>query len=123
VNAEFDWWLLFVGIAVGAGLVWFVLGEMRRRQEDIEADELPRQALWLSAAMADDGWTVPPEATTRLLELQREYLAAPPPDEPGQSWPAMTGSADGTGVSTSVSDTPNDAPASAVDTEGAGPTQ
>ena len=123
MNAEFDWWLLFVGIAVGAGLVWFVLGEMRRRQEDIEADELPRQALWLSAAMADDGWTVPPEATTRLLELQGEYLAASPPDEPGQSWPAMTGSADGTGVSTSVSETPKDVPASAVDTEGAGPTQ
>ena len=24
VNAEFNWWLLIVGLVVGAGLVWFV---------------------------------------------------------------------------------------------------
>ncbi len=82
VNAEFDWWLLFVGIAVGAGLVWFVLADSRRHQDEIDADELPREALWLSSALADDGWDVPPEATERLLRLQRDYLAAPPPDAP-----------------------------------------
>jgi len=154
VNAEFDWWLLFVGIAVGAGLVWFVLAESRRHQEEIDTDELPRQAAWLSAALGDDGWTVPPEATGRLLELQREYLAAPPPDPPeaaatsiapaagslpaeaagsvrpdasagpaGQMAPAITGSAAGTEVPTSVSETPNEVPGSASATEGAGPTQ
>ena len=67
VNAEFDWWLLFVGIAVGAGLVWFVLADSRRHQEEIEADEVPREALWLSTTLAEDGWDVPPEAVERLL--------------------------------------------------------
>jgi hypothetical protein len=80
VNAEFNWWLLIVGIVVGAGLVWFVLADSRRRERDIDAEELPREALWLSTSLADEGWSVPPEATERLLRLHRQYLEAPPPD-------------------------------------------
>jgi hypothetical protein len=82
VNAEFNWWLLIVGLVVGAGLVWFVVMDSRRRDEDIDAEELPREALWLSARLTEDGFDVPPEATERLLLLHREYLAAPPPDAP-----------------------------------------
>ena len=82
VNAEFNWWLLIVGLVVGAGLVWFVVLDSRRRETDIDADEREREAVWLSAVLADEGWDVPPEATTRLLELHRRYLEAPPPDEP-----------------------------------------
>ena len=93
MNAEFDWWLLFVGIAVGAGLVWFVLADSRRRQEDIEGDEEPREALWLATTLADDGWDVPPEAVERLLRLQRDYLAAPPPDAAPAPEPAVPATA------------------------------
>ena len=50
VNAEFNWWLLIVGLVVGAGLVWFVLADPRRREVDIDAEERPREAAWLSAA-------------------------------------------------------------------------
>lgn len=82
VNAEFNWWLLIVGLVVGAGLVWFVVMDSRRRDEDIDAEELPREALWLSAQLGEDGYDVPPEATERMLLLHRDYLAAPPPDEP-----------------------------------------
>jgi hypothetical protein len=81
VNAEFNWWLLIVGLVVGAGLVWFVVQEARRRDQDITATERPQEAAWLSAALADEGWDVPPEAADRLLELHRRYLEAPPPDE------------------------------------------
>jgi hypothetical protein len=80
VNAEFNWWLLIVGLVVGAGLVWFVVQEARRREVDVTATERPQEAAWLSAALADDGWDVPPEAADRLLELHRRYLEAPPPD-------------------------------------------
>jgi hypothetical protein len=80
VNAEFNWWLLIVGLVVGAGLVWYVLMDARRRESDVADDERPREAAWLSATLADEGWDVPPDAATRLLELHRAYLEAPPPD-------------------------------------------
>lgn len=82
VNAEFNWWLLIVGLVVGAGLVWFVLTDSRRREVDIEERERPLEAAWLSRRLADEGHVVVPEAVDRLLELHREYLEAPPPDEP-----------------------------------------
>ena len=81
VNAEFNWWLLIVGLVVGAGLVWFVVLDSRRREVDIDDAERPREAAWLSAVLADEGYDVPAEAADRLLELHRRYLGAPPPDD------------------------------------------
>ena len=80
VNAEFNWWLLIVGLVVGAGLVWYVLMDARRREADLDATERPREAAWLSATLGDEGWDVPPEAVERLLVHHRAYLEAPPPD-------------------------------------------
>ncbi len=80
MNAEFNWWLLIVGLVVGAGLVWYVLMDSRRRDVDVTTAERPREAAWLSATLADEGWDVPPEAAERLLDLHRAYLDAPPPD-------------------------------------------
>ena len=80
MNAEFNWWLLIVGLVVGAGLVWFVVLDSRRREVDIDDAERPREAAWLSAVLADEGYDVPAEAAERLLELHQRYLSAPPPD-------------------------------------------
>ena len=85
VNAEFNWWLLIVGLVVGAGLVWFVLMDTRRRDVDVDETERPREALWLSRMLADEGHEVSPEAAERLLLLHRSYLEAPPPDDPRPS--------------------------------------
>ncbi|MEX2184985.1 MAG: hypothetical protein WEC14_11110 [Chloroflexota bacterium] len=82
MNAEFNWWLLIVGLVVGAGLVWFVVLESRRREVDVDADERRREAAWLSAVLADEGLDVPPEAAERALDLHARYLSAPPPDDP-----------------------------------------
>jgi len=82
VNAEFNWWLLIVGLVVGAGLVWFVVADSRRRDVDIDAVERPREALWLSGVLHREGREVSPEVTERLLELHRIYLDAPRPDDP-----------------------------------------
>jgi len=82
VNAEFNWWLLIVGLVVGAGIAWFVLMESRRRETDIDDQERPREALWLSRVLADEGHPVSPEVTERLLVLHEAYLEAPPPDDP-----------------------------------------
>jgi hypothetical protein len=82
VNAEFNWWLLIVGLVVGAGLAWFVLMDTRRRDVDVDDRERPREALWLSRMLGDEGHSVSPEAAERLLLLHRAYLEAPPPDDP-----------------------------------------
>ena len=80
MNAEFNVWLLIVGLVVGAGLVWLVIMDSRRRESEIDEVERPREAAWLSAVMAEDGFDVSPEAAERLLVLHRAYLEAPPPD-------------------------------------------
>jgi hypothetical protein len=82
VNAEFNVWLLIVGLVLGAGLVWLVIMDSRRREVDVDEVERPREAAWLSAVLAEDGFDVPPEAAERLLVLHRAYLDAPPPDAP-----------------------------------------
>jgi hypothetical protein len=80
VNAEFNVWLLIVGLVVGAGLVWLVMMDGRRREIDIDEVELPREAAWISALLAEDGYDVSPEAAEQALLLHRAYLGAPPPD-------------------------------------------
>jgi hypothetical protein len=80
VNAEFIVWALVVGLVLGAGLVWLVIMDSRRRELDVEAVERPLEAAWLSVVMAEDGYDVSPEAAERLLDLHRVYLEAPPPD-------------------------------------------
>jgi hypothetical protein len=82
VNAEFNWWLLIVGLVVGAGIAWFVLMDSRRREDDIDEQERPREALWLSRVLTDEGHPVSPDVTERLLVLHEAYLEAPPPDDP-----------------------------------------
>jgi hypothetical protein len=82
VNAEFNVWLLIVGLVVGAGLVWLVVMDSRRRESEVDAVELPREAAWLSAVMREDGDEISPETAERLLLLHRAYLDAPPPDAP-----------------------------------------
>jgi hypothetical protein len=80
MNAEFNVWLLIVGLVVGAGLVWLVIMDSRRRESDIDAVERPREAAWLSAVMTEDGYDISPDAAEQLLILHRTYLEAPPPD-------------------------------------------
>ena len=130
VNAEFNVWLLIVGLILGAGLVWLVVMDSRRREADIDAVERPREAAWLSMVMAEDGFDVSPEAADRLLLLHRAYLGAPPPDEideiddePGQRPPPSTGGASIEAPEASTSDTPNRASANTPETAGTGPIQ
>jgi hypothetical protein len=80
VNAEFNVWLLVVGLVIGAGLVWLVVMDSRRRDSEIDATERPREAAWISAVLRDDGIDVSPEVAERIVLLHRAYLEAPPPD-------------------------------------------
>jgi hypothetical protein len=82
VNSEFNWWLLIVGLVVGAGLVWLVVADSRRREVDESESEREGEARWIAEAMTDAGRPVDPDDVLDILRLHAAYLAAPPPDEP-----------------------------------------
>jgi hypothetical protein len=82
VNAEFNWWLLIVGLVVGAGLVWLVVADSRRREVDVSEGEREGEAQWIAEAMTDAGRRVDDGDVLDILRLHAAYLAASPPDEP-----------------------------------------
>ncbi len=81
MNAEFNWWLLIVGLVIGAGLVYLVLADSSRREADIADEELPLEAAWIATTLRTEGVALDPETAERVLRLHREYLATPPPDD------------------------------------------
>ena len=89
MTAEFNWWLLLLGLAVGAGLTWLVLAETRRREQDLEDEELADEAVWLEERMAEEGQPLPAETIERVVQLHRAYLEiVPPSDAPEDDWPS-----------------------------------
>jgi hypothetical protein len=78
--AEFDWWLLVLGLVVGGGLVYLVLAENARREADLEARELEAEASFISERLADVGLDVSRPTVADVLREHRAYLRLPPPD-------------------------------------------
>jgi len=74
MNAEFNWWLLIVGLVVGAGLVWLVIADWSRREEDVALDERSAESAWIAQAMQERGETIDPAAAEEVLALHRAYL-------------------------------------------------
>ena len=79
--SEFNWWLLIVGLVIGAGLVWLILADSHRRESEISEIELPAEAAWIAATMEEAGQPLDAETAERVLLLHRAYLASLPPDE------------------------------------------
>ena len=81
--AEFQWWLLIVGLVAGGGLVAVVTMDGRRRDEDIGELERRAEANWISERLSARGRdrSVEPRAVESVLRAHREYLSLPPPDE------------------------------------------
>jgi hypothetical protein len=104
--SEFNWWLLIVGLVVGAGLVWLVLADSGRREADVEAHELPAEAAWIADAMADQGRPIDQSDAEEVLRLHRTYLAGPPPDDEPDAATATTeeGAANGRAADGGVAD-------------------
>jgi hypothetical protein len=82
MNAEFNWWLLIVGLVIGAALTWLVMADLVRRDADVDATEGAGEARWIATIMTDLGRAMPPDHVEEVLRLHRDYLAAPPPDDP-----------------------------------------
>jgi hypothetical protein len=88
--AEFDWWLLILGLVVGGGLVYLVLAESARREVDEDAVELPAEATWIAERLAERGAPIESAIALEVLHEHRAYLALPPPDAivgPGEAAP------------------------------------
>ena len=79
--SEFNWWLLIVGLVIGAGLVWLILADSHRRESEISEIELPAEAAWIATTMEEAGQPLDAETAERVLLLHRAYLASLPPDE------------------------------------------
>jgi hypothetical protein len=81
MTAEFDWWLLILGLVIGAGLVWLILAELPRRDVDLGPEEHDLEASWIAAQLrpADRRWDA--DAVAAVLREHRAYLRLPPPEE------------------------------------------
>jgi hypothetical protein len=78
MSAEFNWWLLFVGIVVGGALTWLVLAESSRRDREIGDEELEAEAAWIARSLARP--PVDADVASEVLRAHRRYLGYPPPD-------------------------------------------
>lgn len=91
--AEFQWWLLLVGLVAGGGVVAVVFLDGARREQDLEEAELPAEAGWITERLAARGRTLETRDVEAVLREHREYRLLPPPDrlepvEGGRELPA-----------------------------------
>ena len=84
MNAEFNWWLLIVGLVIGAGLVWLILADSSRREADVTERERAAEARWIAAELRRVGRGVDDDDVADILDLHAAYLTAPPPDDPDE---------------------------------------
>ena len=78
--AEFQWWLLIVGLVAGGGLVAIVSMDGRRREEDLADVERRAEATWIAMRLSDSTGNPDPSTVETVLRMHREYLTLPPPD-------------------------------------------
>ncbi len=92
MNAEFNWWLLIVGLVIGAALVWVILADSARREADVTERERDSEARWIGEALRGRGARITDTDIREILDLHAAYLDSPPPDDPIEdddaAWPA-----------------------------------
>jgi hypothetical protein len=107
MTAEFNVWLLLVGLVVGGGLTWLVIGELRRSDADVGRGERHLEAGWIADQLAETPEAVTDEQADAVLRLHERYLAISLPPEPSLG-EAMDTGPDETDIEapTAVSETP-----------------
>ena len=78
MSAEFNWWLLIVGVVVGVALTWLVLADLNRRDQELGDQELKAEAGWMARSLGEP--RLDAELAERVLLAHRRYLGFPPPD-------------------------------------------
>lgn len=78
--AEFQWWLLLVGLVAGGALVAVVSMDGKRREQDLEDLERRAETNWIAERLAGSEHWLDAPTVDAVLRLHREYLGMPPPD-------------------------------------------
>jgi hypothetical protein len=76
--AEFNLWLLIVGIAAGAAVMWLVIGTLARNDDEENAEERELEAAWISDTIEQHGGRAPATLVEQILALHRRYLQGGP---------------------------------------------
>lgn len=78
--AEFQWWLLLVGLVAGGGLVAIVSMDSRRHEDDLAEAERRAEATWIADRLYAQDPSLDRDTVQAVLRMHREYLALPAPD-------------------------------------------
>ncbi len=78
MSADFNWWLLIVGVAAGVALTWLVMADTTRREREIDDEEAAAEASWIARTVDDP--SIDADVAERVLSAHRRYLRFPPPD-------------------------------------------
>ena len=77
MNADFQWWLLIVGLVIGALLVFLVMADFSRSADEQAEAELSREADWIATQFAPTDHPLAPTLVEDILRLNRDWLAGP----------------------------------------------
>jgi hypothetical protein len=72
--AEFNLWLLVLGIAAGAAVTWVVIGTIARNDDEVAAEEQAAEADWIARTIEEHGGRAPTQLVAQILSLHRRYL-------------------------------------------------
>lgn len=76
--AEFNWWLLIVGLVIGAGAVWLILVELGRHEDEVTEADIADETVRIADELRARGEPIDEATVATVLRLHREHLRRPP---------------------------------------------